>query len=315
VKRIAILAGIAALALSLPVWGDEGTRSMLIFLSYHAALAQMWNLLAGFAGLVSFGEQLFVGVGGYTLAILCERLGVGVWPSFALAAVACALFAVPIGALTFRLKGGYFAVGSWVVAEVFRLLVGNWEYAGFASGMFIRQARRVDPWVIYYVAIGLAIGSAALVVGMLRSRAGLALLAVRDGEEAAASLGVDVWRVKLLAFVAAAAGTGLASALIHIQTPFVQPNAAFSIQWAAAVSFMVVVGGLGTVEGPILGAAIYVLIQQQLGQNGAINLIVLGSTSVLVMLVAPQGLWGLLRDRLGWTLFPIARQVPPGPPV
>jgi branched-chain amino acid transport system permease protein len=308
--RLAII-GCAGLALvSLPLWGEGGTRATLIFLAYHAAMAQMWNLLAGYAGLVSFGQQLYVGLGAYTLAIACERMGLGVWPSFALAAITCGLIALPIGALTFRLRGGYFAVGSWVVAEVFRLLFGTWEYSGFASGMFIRGARRVDPWLIYYVAIGLVAGSCALVVALLRSRVGLALMAVRDGEEAAAGLGVDVWRVKLLAFVIAAAGTGLASALVTVQTPFIQPNAAFSIQWVAAASFMVVVGGLGTVEGPIIGAAIYVLVQEQLGGSGALNLIVLGVTSVVVMLVAPQGLAGLMRDRLGWTLFPIARRPP-----
>ena len=121
---------------------------------------------------------------------------------------------MPVGALTFRLKGGYFAVGSWLVAEVFRLLFGNSDYLGNASGLFIRQARNVDPWLVYYVAVGLLIGMVALVVMTLRSRLGLALMAIRDAEDAAASLGVHVWRVKLLAFVVAAAGTALvASAL------------------------------------------------------------------------------------------------------
>jgi branched-chain amino acid transport system permease protein len=310
VVRLAIIVGGLAALVSLPLWGDAGTRSTLILLAYYAAMAQMWNLLAGYAGLVTFGQQLYVGLGAYALAVMVERLGLGVWTAFALAPIVCGLIAVPIGALTFRLRGGYFAVGSWVVAEVFRLLFGNWEYVGFASGMFVRGARRVEPLAIYYVAIGLVVGAVALVVAMLRSRAGLALLAVRDGEEAAAGLGVHVWRVKLIAFVVAAAGTGLASALVTVQTPFIQPNAAFSIQWVAAASFMVVVGGLGTVEGPIIGAAIYVLVQEQLGASGAVNLIVLGVTSVVVMLIAPQGIAGLVRDRLGWTLFPIARRPP-----
>jgi branched-chain amino acid transport system permease protein len=312
IARIAILGGVVLALLSLPMWADAGARSTLIFVAYHAAIAQMWNLLAGYAGLVTFGQQLYVGLGAYTLAIASERLGLGVWPSFALAAFTCGLLALPIGALTFRLRGGYFAVGSWVVAEIFRLLFGNWAYVGFASGMFIRAARRVDPWVIYYVAIGVAGGACGLVVALLRSRAGLALMAVRDSEEAAAGLGVDVWRVKLFAFAAAAAGTGLAAALTAVQTPFIQPNAAFSIQWVAAASFMAVVGGLGTVEGPLIGAAIYVLVQQQLGGSGALNLIVLGTTSVVVMLVAPRGIAGLLHERLGWSLFPVARRPPEG---
>jgi branched-chain amino acid transport system permease protein len=309
--RVAIVAGLVLALVSCPAWGGSGARATLILLSYQAAIAVMWNLLAGYAGLVTFGQQVFVGLGGYTLAVGCERFGLGVWTSFGLAAVVAGALAVPIGAVTFRLKGGYFAVGTWVVAEVFRLLFGTWNFVGNASGMFIRPARSVDPWVIYYVAVGLLIGMVALVVVTLRSRPGLALMAIRDAEDAAASLGVHVWRTKLLVFVIAAAGTALAAALLTVQTPFIQPNAAFSIQWSAAASFMVVVGGLGTVEGPILGAAVYVVLQQQLGANGTIHLIVLGAISVIVMLVAPRGIAGLVRDHLGWTLFPVTRR-PPG---
>ncbi|HET7499347.1 MAG TPA: branched-chain amino acid ABC transporter permease [Kofleriaceae bacterium] len=315
--RLAILGALVVVLLACPAWGDSGARATLIVFSYHAALAVMWNLLAGYAGLVTFGQQLFIGLGGYTLAVGCERLGLGVAPAFVLAGVVGAAIAVPVGALTFRLKGGYFAVGSWVVAELFRLSFGNWAYVGHASGMFIRQARSVDPWVVYYVAIGLLIGMVALVVLVLRSRLGLALMAIRDADDAAASLGVHVWRIKLLAFVVAGAGTGLVAALLTVQTPFIQPNAAFSIQWSAAASFMVVVGGLGTVEGPLIGAAIYVVLQQRLGATGAIHLIVLGAVSVAIMLVAPRGIAGFARDRFGLQLFPVARRPPvrePGAP-
>jgi branched-chain amino acid transport system permease protein len=307
--RLGIAAALLVVLVSCPLWGGDSARSTLIFLAYHAALAQMWNLLAGYAGLVTFGQQLFLGLGAYALAVGCERFGLGVWPAFALAAVVTGALAIPVGALTFRLKGGYFAVGSWLVAEVFRLLFGNWAYVGNASGMFIRAARSVDPWLIYYVAVGLVIAMVALVVVTLRSRAGLALMAIRDAEDAAAGLGVNVWRVKLLAFVIAAAGTGLVAAVITVQTPFIQPNAAFSIGWSATASFMVVVGGLGTIEGPLIGAVVYVFLQQRLGGNGALHLIVLGAISVIVMLVAPGGIGGVLRDR-GWSLFPIARTPP-----
>jgi len=310
IVRAAILAALVLGLVAAPVWGGSAARALLIVFSYNAALAVMWNLLAGYAGLVTFGQQVFIGLGGYTLAVGCERFGLGVWPAFLVAAVLAAAIAVPVGAVTFRLKGGYFAVGSWLVAEVFRLVFGNWDFVGNASGMFIRQARAIDPWVVYYVAIGLLIAMVALVVATLRSRLGLALMAVRDAEDAAASLGVHVWRVKLLAFVVASAGTALIAALITVQTPFIQPNSAFSIQWSAAASFMAVVGGLGTVEGPLLGAAVYVLLQHQLGSSGAVHLIVLGAVSVVMMLVEPRGIAGLLRDRLGWSLFAVARRPP-----
>jgi branched-chain amino acid transport system permease protein len=308
--RAAIAAALVIILVTCPAWGSDGTRATLIVFAYYAGLAQMWNLLAGYAGLVTFGHQLFIGLGGYTLAVGTERLGLGVWPSFTLAAVVAGALAVPVGALTFRLKGGYFAVGSWLVAEVFRLAVGNSAYLGHASGMFIRPARSVDPWTIYYLSVGLLVALVALVVVTLRSRAGLALMAIRDAEDAAAGLGVHVWRLKLLVFVVAAAGTGLVAALITVQTPFIQPNAAFSIQWSAAISFMAVVGGLGTVEGPLVGAAVYVVLQDELGATGEVHLIVLGAVSVIVMLVAPRGIAGFVRDRFGWTLFPVARRPP-----
>ena len=308
--RAAIMAAGVLALLSCPAWGGAGIRTTLILLAYNAALAQMWNLLAGYAGLVTFGQQLFVGLGGYTLAVGCERLGLGVWPSFALAAVVAGVVAVPVGALTFRLKGGYFAVGSWLVAELFRLLFGTWDFVGNATGMFIRPPRSVDPWVVYYVAVGLLVGMVALVVATLRSRTGLALMAIRDAEDAAAGLGVNVWRVKLLAFVVAAAGTGLVAALIAVQNPYIEPNRAFAIDWSATASFMVVVGGLGTVEGPLVGAVVYVVLQQQLGASGPVHLIVLGAVSVIVMLLAPRGIAGVLADHLGWTLFPVARRPP-----
>lgn len=308
--RLAIAAALVLVLATCPVWGGDGARTTLIVFAYYAALAQMWNLLAGYAGLVTFGEQLFIGLGGYTLAVACERLGLGVWTAFALAAVVCAALAVPIGALIFRLKGGYFAVGSWLVAEVFRLAFGNSDYLGNATGLFIRPARLVDPWTVYYVAVGLLVALVALVVATLRSRAGLALMAIRDAEDAAAGLGVHVWRVKLLAFVVAAAGTGLVAALIAVHNPFIQPDAEFSIKWSAEASFMAVVGGLGTIEGPIVGTAIYVLLQDKLGGSGEFHLILLGAISVVVMLVAPRGLVGLVRDRFGWSLFPIARRPP-----
>ena len=308
--RAAIGVGLVLGLATCPVWGGDGARTTLIVFAYYAALAQMWNLLAGYAGLATFGQQLFIGLGGYTLAIGCERLGLGVATAFVLAAVVTGAFAVPVGALTFRLRGGYFAVGSWVIAEVFRLLFGNWSYVNHASGMFIRPARGVDPWLVYYVAIGLLLAMVGLVIATLRSRAGLALMAIRDAEDAAAGLGVHVWRVKLLAFVVAAAGTGLVAALIVVQTPFIQPNAAFAIDWSAQISFMAVVGGLGTVEGPLVGAAVYVVLQRWLGGSGAVHLIVLGAVSVLVMLVAPRGIAGVIRDGLGWTLVPVERRPP-----
>lgn len=296
----------------LPVWGGRGAMTFFVTLCFYAAMAQMWNLLAGFAGLITIGQQVFVGLGGYGMVILAELWGLDVWVAIVGGAVSCALLAVPIGMLTFRLRGGYFAVGTWVVAEVFRLGFGNWEYVGMARGLFVRGARGIPPTLIYYAALALAVGAILGVVWLLRSRLGLALTAIRDNEDASGSLGVDVYRAKMICFVLAAFGTGLTAAIMYVHTPFIQPNDAFSINWVVAMIFIVIVGGIGTVEGPLLGALLYVGIQQQLTAYGPVALIILGVVAVGVMLYAPRGLGGVLVDRYGASLFSMQRRFVPG---
>jgi len=244
------------------------------------------------------------GRGGYTLAILCERLGLGVWTSFGAAAITCAALSVPIGALTFRLKGGYFAVGSWVVAEVFRLLVGNWAYAATPRACSsARPAGSTPGSSIMWASAGDRRGRAGRGHPPLARRPGL--LAVRDARRPPQPRRRRL-AVKLLAFVAAR-GTGLASALISVQTPFIQPNAAFSIQWARRELHG---GGRRPrhVEGPIIGAAIYVLVQQGARPERGHQPHRPGRDLRRRHAGRPQGIWGLLRDRLGWTLFPIERR-------
>jgi branched-chain amino acid transport system permease protein len=303
---------IAGVLISAPAWGGDAAESFVIVLSYNVILAEMWNLLAGYAGLVTFGQQLFVGVGAYTLAIAAEKWGLDVWLAALLSVVVTGTVSIPVARLTFRLRGGYFAVGGWVLAECFRLLCGNWSWTGYASGMFVRSARIVSPLLVYYASVALAVGSVAFLFFLIRSPLGLSLLAIRDSEKAAASVGVDVGRAKERAFVIAAAGTGAAAALVYVQTPFVQPNEAFSVQWVASASFMVIIGGMGTLEGPIVGALLLVAMQRilsdravegLLNDHGAAIPLVLGATSVGTMLLAPSGIIGTF----GVRLLPTAR--------
>jgi branched-chain amino acid transport system permease protein len=306
------LAAIVALA-SLPVWAGPGTQKLLVEFFTLLALAQMWNLLAGFAGLVSIGQQAFIGLGAYGAIVSLDRLGVP--PVVALGAVAAVALVVSLvtSAFVFRLSGGYFAIGMWVVAEVFRIVVTNTRELGAGTGISIRSLNSMAPAdrqaLIYWLALAVGAGSIVVVALIMRSRLGLVLRAIRDGASAARSLGVDVDRAKLAIFLVAAVGSAIGGAVIYMQLLRIQPTAAFGVDWTAKIIFIVVIGGLGRIEGPIVGAILYFLLRELLADQGSLYLIVLGITAIAVTLVAPNGLWGLATNRFPVALFGIERRL------
>jgi len=276
-------------------------------------LAQMWNLLAGFAGLVSIGQQAYVGLGAYVLIVLADDLGVDPFLAVPLAGVAAVVFALPTAALVFRFRGGYFAVGTWAVAEVYRLLVANTGALGRGTGRTLKavfpMARETRELVTYFLALAVGVAALAAVYLYLRSRRGVALMAVRDSEPASESLGVDVFGTKLAVYLIAAFGTGMTGALIYLNLLRVSPDAAFSINWTAYTIFIVVIGGLGTLEGPIVGTLVFFFLRELLSDYGAWYMIVLGSLAVAAMMRYPQGLWGLVAERWDLAFFPVQRRV------
>jgi branched-chain amino acid transport system permease protein len=323
------LAGVAVVLIfaALPAFASRGLIQDLIFVFYMLALAQCWNLLAGYAGLVSVGQQAFVGLGGYLLFAL--TIGAGIDPILAivLAGLIAAVFAVPTGLVVFRLRGPYFAIGSWVVAEVYRLVFAQFKQLGggtgtslpasASSGIFgIEWVRAVfevrspaaRDIITYWIALVLGVCAPLLVYLVLRSRLGLALFAIRDSEATAESTGVDSFRTKLGVYVLVAAMTGTIGALIYLQKASISPDAAFSVlDWTAYVIFIVVIGGVGTIEGPIVGVIVFYLLQRYLSDFGTWYLILLGALAILTMLIAPKGIWGTLAQRYGFALFPLRR--------
>jgi branched-chain amino acid transport system permease protein len=314
------LAGAAVLLIALaaaPLWGDRQDLRLLAEIYAYVALASLWNLLAGYAGLVSVGQQAYVGLGAYVLFGLTIMLGIHPLVAVVLAGVIGAVVAVPVAALIFRLRGHYFAIGTWVVAEVFRLLASQVSALGGGSGISLPVdiitsigSRQEREFIIYWLALGLAAGVLVAIFLLLRSRYGLALTAIRDNELAARSNGIDVTRVKLVVYIVTAFGTAAVGALVFLQKLRVSPDTAFSVNdWTAFVIFITVIGGIGRLEGPLIGTIVFFLLRQTMADLGSLYLLMLGAVAIVVMLKAPKGIWGYVADRFGWQLLPLERRL------
>jgi branched-chain amino acid transport system permease protein len=310
-------AALVALAAA-PFWGGRDDLRLLSEIYAYVALASLWNLLAGYAGLVSVGQQAYVGLGGYVLFASTILAGFHPLVAVPLAGAVAAVVALPVAGLMFRLRGHYFAIGTWVVAEVFRLIASQISALGGGSGISLpagivtsmASSRQMREFLIYWVALALVIIVLGAIVLLLRSRYGLALTAIRDNELAARSNGVDVTRTKLVVYVLAALGTAMIGALIFLQKLRISPDTAFSVNdWTAFVIFITVIGGIGRVEGPIIGTIVFFLLRQTLADLGSLYLLMLGAVAIAVMLFAPKGIWGLVADRFGWQLLPLERRL------
>jgi branched-chain amino acid transport system permease protein len=309
---LAVLGAIALVLAAAPFLFIDSVLRTLVQFFYLLALAQAWNLLAGYAGLVSIGQQAYIGIGAYALLTFTNIMGLDVFLAVPLAGIVAGGLSIVTSAFVFRLRGGYFAIGTWVVAEVYRSLVTNTQRLGGGSGATISVAgidRELRTFATYWIAFAVGVGSVAIVFLLLRSRLGLGLLAVRDRESAAPTLGIDVLRTKMVVYVISSTLAGLTGALIYLSLLRVQPSAAFSVNWTAFMIFAVVIGGLGTITGPILGTLVYFALQRYLADLGSVYLIALGLVSIVVMLKAPRGLWGLVVERWDIDPFPVRMRV------
>jgi branched-chain amino acid transport system permease protein len=284
----------------------------LTVLFIYVCLAAMWNALAGYGGMISAGQQAFFGLGGY-LAIRLSEWGVQPYLALVVAALLAGVAAIPISAIVLRLRAGEFAIGMWVVAEVLRLLVnldpiiqGDTGRSLIALSAFDAAQRRDFT---YWMALGSMSVMLAAIFFMLRSRLGSSIQAIRDNEEAAASVGVRVSSTKRIIFMTAAVGCALAGGLWLATFTTFQPRSFFSIQWSAYMIFMVLVGGIGRFEGPILGAIIFFFIELWFGSAGVWYLIVLGLTALVFSLFLPKGIWGYTEDRFHVLLLPVGYRV------
>lgn len=308
---VAAVSACAALLVVLafgPLYLGANLTDRLTTLFIYVILAAMWNALAGYAGLISVGQQAFFGLGAYA-AIRLSHAGVNVYVALALAPIVVGAASLPLSALALRLRGGEFAIGMWVFAELAHLLVnldglvqGETGTSLIALSSLAPDLRRASN---YWLALALMTLLAGAVFLLLRSRTGAAIQAIRDNEEAAASVGVRVFATKRLIFVLAATGCAAAGSLTLSTLITFQPKTYFSVQWTAYMIFMTLVGGLGTFEGPLLGALVFFLIETLFGAAGVWYLVGLGAGALLFSLFLPRGIWGTLSDRFGIDLMPV----------
>jgi branched-chain amino acid transport system permease protein len=286
----------------------SGTTAIMVQGFIVLTLASMWNLLAGYAGLVSVGQQAFVGLGAYFVLILALH-GLSPFAALPVAAIASGIAALPLWWLVSRLRSGYFAIATWVLAATIMLVIEKFSSIGGGTGLPLPGFSGMPPTLLtaYTYWAGLAVTVLALVgiYLLLRGRIGLVLTAVRDDEVAARSSGARVGLARMLVFVVAGVGCGAAGGVLAISQLQVQPSAVFSVQWTAEMAFAVIIGGLGTIEGPIIGTVVYMVLQQTLASYNAWYLIILGLVAIIVALFARRGLWGLIDERLNIRLFPV----------
>ncbi|WRH63754.1 MAG: branched-chain amino acid ABC transporter permease [Fuscovulum sp.] len=300
-RRLILLACVALLALAtLPWLGSALIVDKLIYLFILVMFAVMWNLLAGYAGLVSVGQQAFIGLGGYALIRLVEA-GLPPFPMIFVAALLTGVVAWAMSWFVLRMKAGEFAVATWVIAETIRSIVMFDPIVQGETGTSLLALNAYDPdfrrTVLYLLSLASMVVMVCGTWVLLQRRIGAESQAIRDDEDAAASVGISTFQVKQRIYIIASVGCALAGALWLASAITFQPRTSFGVQWSVFMLFMVLVGGIGTFIGPILGALLFFALQEIFGDFGAWYLAGIGIVAIVFALYLPRGLVGLWLDR------------------
>jgi branched-chain amino acid transport system permease protein len=303
-----LLAGLLA-ALAFPaVFTLPFPRHVMIMIFLYGALATAWNIIAGYCGQISLGQAVFFGIGAYTSSLLFRDAGVTPWAGM-IAGVALAVgVSQVVGYPVFRLRGHYFAIATIAVGEIVQALVVDWDAIGGARGVFV-PIRRPDSLVnfqfhqskafYYYIALGLLLLALGVTRRIERSRAGYYFRAIREDQDAAAALGVNVRREKLRALAVSAALTAMGGTFYAQYILFIDPESVFPLSLSILICLVAVLGGVGTLWGPVLGAAVLVPLQEgtrvMLGGTGkALDLLIYGALIIAISVFQPGGLMALL---------------------
>ncbi|MBN1625901.1 MAG: branched-chain amino acid ABC transporter permease [Deltaproteobacteria bacterium] len=299
-KEFIVIAVVVAVLAVLPVLGLPRTWLLYIFLFFiYLALANMWNLLSGYCGLISLCQPAFIGLGGYTLVIFTWN-GLPLYMGILGGAIVAAIFTMLISSAVFRLRGIYFAIGTLVVPEALRVVFFIWrpvgeQIHGKGAGYMIKGLNDVSMTHIYWLAIFIGIVSIVIMRLTLSSKMGMGLAAIRDNDSAASSSGINIFKLKLFAFVISAFITAIAGSIFYMFQGYIAPESGFSMKWTMTMILATVIGGISTEEGPIIGTVIIVFLHFLLARYAGISLIIQGILLIIIMLLAPQGIMGFAR--------------------
>jgi len=310
-RRVAVLAGVLGVALIIVAHSRLGQLDMTraVSLLTLVAMASAWNLVGGYGGLFSIGHAMFVGTGSYATAMLMVHHDLSVWWVLAMSGVVAGGLGFLVALPMMRLRAAYFSVASLGIALAAQAWMTNWDWTGASTGVQLPLSKFIQPADQYWLAATLAVATVAITVAVVRSGVGLRLMALRDDEEAAAEVGVRRTPVVLVVWTISAALTGIGGGLVAIQKGTVEPISAFSFTFTLDMILAAVIGGLGTITGPIIGAvALYVLRQYLVDWRDWAS-VALGCVIVVVIRFAPGGLWGVA-TRL-WSLAPRRGARPP----
>lgn len=286
--------------LTMPMFASRYMLSVCFTLFTSIALAQSWNLIGGYTGLVSLGHAAFFGIGAYATGILMTKAQFSFFPAVVCGALISTLFAVIVASPMFRFRGFYFAIGTMVLGEALRIWMINWEYTGSAMGIMMPIENWLSTKNFYYMALGLAVMSILILFIILKTRLGIALRAIRDNENSARNSGVNIFRTKLISFSIAAFIAGLAGGVQAEYMGTIEPYSIFSMDWTMMALNIVMIGGMGTLFGPVLGAILVISLNLVLVQSGALDLIVMAIILIIVIRFMPGGIWGGLQSMLNF---------------
>lgn len=294
---IVIVAALVAVAF----FGSKNALRILTKTFLYCTMAVMWNLMSGYTGMTSLGQQAFIGVAGYSMAVMTTTYLASYWIGLLVGGAIGALLALILSVILFRMRGMYFAVATWVIAEALKTFFLSWKYVNQGGGMAVTG--RPDRQVIYLVALAICVAALVVVYILLNSKIGLGLTAMRDDADAASSVGVNIFKSKLLCFVIAGLFTALAGGWYFLNNVSIYPASGYGNSWTVAVVFIVIIGGIGTMAGPIVGSVVYIALAEILADYPGWSNIILGLIAILVILFLPDGILGTLQKKFNFEIL------------
>lgn len=294
---IVIVAALVAVAF----FGSKNALRILTKTFLYCTMAVMWNLMSGYTGMTSLGQQAFIGVAGYSMAVMTTTYLASYWIGLLVGGAIGAVLALILSVILFRMRGMYFAVATWVIAEALKTFFLSWKYVNQGGGMAVTG--RPDRQVIYLVALAICVVALVVVYVLLNSKIGLGLTAMRDDADAASSVGVNIFKSKLLCFVIAGLFTALAGGWYFLNNVSIYPASGYGNSWTVAVVFIVIIGGIGTMAGPIVGSVVYIALAEILADYPGWSNIILGLIAILVILFLPDGILGTLQKKFNFEIL------------